>query len=475
MSIRIIVCVLFVLAFSLYAYKNWFVSLCSAVVLMAFLKHPDMPRGLAGIPGGNLWNLLIVNVVIAWWHKRRHEELEWNLSTSLKIGFWLYFGVITVSCLRMFISPTVYYPSRLDIIVEYFLNSIRFLIPALLFYDGCRSQNRVKTALGAIILLYFLLSIQVIRYMGIHPDFSGSELSGRAARIVQHSVGYNRVDMSMMLAGASWAVIAFSNLIEKKKYKWLLYVGALLIVLAQALTGGRAGYVTWGAIGLILCTIKWRRLLPLIPVAAAVIVTLVPSVRERMLSGFGGQSGNIVIHEDEDEITSGRNKMWPVVIDKIKQNPLIGYGRQAMVRTGLTAWARDVLEDEFGHPHEAYLEMLLDNGVIGFICIVPLFFTVFKRSAGLFLDRTDIHYEAAGGVALALFLALIFASFGAQTLYPREGVVGMWAAIGVALRMSVERERKQWDEASLLEHEGEADEVEEADFVGSETAAGSAV
>ena len=41
--------------------------------------------------------------------------------------------------------------------------------------------------------------------------------------------------------------------------------------------------------------------------------------------------------------------------------------------------------------------------------------------------------------ALALLLALLIASFGAQTLYPREGVVGMWAAIGVAMRVSVER------------------------------------
>ena len=29
---------------------------------------------------------------------------------------------------------------------------------------------------------------------------------------------------------------------------------------------------------------------------------------------------------------------------------------------------------------------------------------------------------------------------GAQTFYPREGVLGMWAAAGVALRVWVERE-----------------------------------
>jgi len=309
----------------------------------------------------------------------------------------------------------------------------------------------------------------VIRYMGLQPDFSGAELSGRAARIVQRSVGYNRVDMSMMLAGASWAAVAFSFLAEKKLHKWMFRGAALSILVAQALTGGRMGYVTWGAIGFILCTLKWRKMLPLIPILVVAVVTFIPGVQERMLSGFATQGGPVVQHNNGDEITSGRNLVWPAVIEKIKQSPLIGYGRQAMLRTGLTAWARDVLHDEFGHPHEAYLEMLLDNGIIGFLCIVPLYFAAVKRGAGLFIERNDDRiYEAAGGVALALVLGLLFASFGAQTLYPREGVVGMWAAIGVALRVSVERERKRWeDDAATEEDASKVEEEEEMNHVGS--------
>jgi O-antigen ligase len=447
MSLRVIACFLFVIGFSIYAYRNWFVSLCATVFLMAFLKHPDMPRGVLGIPGLNMWNLLMGNVLIAWRRQRQYEDLDWDMPPSVRTAVKLYFAVITISFLRMFINPTPFYIyGRAEIFIEYFLNSIRFLIPAFLLYDGCRTRNRTMMALGSIVLLYFLLAIQVIRYMGIHPDFSGSELSGRAARIVQHSVGYDRVDMSMMLSGASWVAIAFSNLLEKQWQKWALRGAALVIVFGQALTGGRTGYVTWGAIGLVLCTLRWRRFLPLIPLAAAIVVMFMPSVAQRMLSGFGGESGGIVVHENESEITSGRNLVWPAVIAKIKQAPLIGYGRQAMVRTGLSAWARDELGDEFEHPHEAYFEMLLDNGVIGLLCIVPLFYIILKRSAGLFMDRGDKFYEAAGAVALALVLALLIASFGAQTLYPREGVVGMWAAIGVALRLSVERARRNSSE-----------------------------
>jgi hypothetical protein len=34
-------------------------------------------------------------------------------------------------------------------------------------------------------------------------------------------------------------------------------------------------------------------------------------------------------------------------------------------------------------------------------------------------------------------LALMIGAFGGQTFYPREGAVGMWAAIGLLLRIHV--------------------------------------
>jgi O-antigen ligase len=101
----------------------------------------------------------------------------------------------------------------------------------------------------------------------------------------------------------------------------------------------------------------------------------------------------------------------------------------------------DELREEFGHPHNAYLEMLLDNGIIGFVCVIPIYLMLLTRCISLFRDKEDLLVSATGGVALSLLLGLLVASVGAQTLYPREGVLGMWAALGVALRVWVARER----------------------------------
>src|SRR2546423_12412326 len=129
MSFRVLFCFLFVLFFSFYAYKNWFVSLCALVVLMGFVKHPDMPRNVAGIPGFNLWNLLVINVVFAWWRQRRYDEHATPLPRGVKVAFFTYFAMVVISFFRMFIDPThfVIY-TQMDIFNDFFLNAVRFMI-----------------------------------------------------------------------------------------------------------------------------------------------------------------------------------------------------------------------------------------------------------------------------------------------------------------------------------------------------------
>lgn len=442
MSIRITVMTLVVLFLAGYAWRNWFNALLGGIVLFAFLEHPDMPRRIAGVPGLNLWNLLFLSIGFAWLSQRAEEGSEWDIPRGVKTALWLFVTVLVLAFLRAFIDPSSFYVgTRLDLFLDYFINPLKFLLPALMLYDGCRTRDRVFIALAAILSVYFILALLSIKSMGLHFDLSsGDELSSRAARRLVKDVGYHRVDLSMMLAGAGWAVIAFSFYFKRWAVKLMLCGASGVILLGQAVTGGRTGYATWGLIGLTLCVVKWRKLLPLIPLAVAVVVIFVPAVRDRMFQGFGKTEGNFVSNTDDSEITAGRSRIWPYVIQEIEKSPVVGHGRNAMQRTGLAAWLLDSLSEEFGHPHNAYLEYLLDNGILGFLCGLPIFWLLLTRSYGLFRDREDMVFEVTGGVALALLLALLIAGLGAQTFYPREGVVPMWAALAVALRVWVQRE-----------------------------------
>jgi O-antigen ligase len=320
-------------------------------------------------------------------------------------------------------------------------------------YDGCRNRSRLYWGLVSILLVYFLLSVQVIRWMPISELSSGDILSRRSLKLLLNEIGYHRVNLSMMLAGASWAILSTRVLAKSSGQSLLVVLSTAVVVFAQGLTGGRAGYGTWCVVGLVFCVARWRKLLLLAPIFVLLVVAFVPSVTERMMMGFTPETRdrNRQIQEtwntDDDSgpdlytVLAGRNFAWPYVVNKIAEKPWLGYGRMAMWTTGITLELYTKLGESFAHPHNAYLELLLDSGLIGFIIVVWFYWLVLRKSFSLFLSGDDPMQIAIGGVSLALLLALLVASFGSQSFYPREGSVGMWCAIGLMLRVDMERAR----------------------------------
>ena len=437
---RVYILFVVIAVLSVYAYRDWFRSLCGALALMAVIEHPDMPKAIMGIPGLNPWNILLINVVIAWLLKRRTENLSWDLPRYLNVLLLMYLAVVVVGVLRAAMDMGQMHDyTVVDLLSEELINTVKWVIPGLLLFDGCRSRGRLILATVSVLAVYFLLAAQVVRWMPPSAALSGSTLEARSRKIVQNEVGYSRVNMSMMLSGASWAVLATLPLVRRRSHKAAIVAAALLIAYGQALTGGRMGYVTWMAVGAILCSLRWRRMLLLVPAVVVGIALVLPGTVERMLQGFDETNAMGQEYTDDAEVTAGRTVIWPLVIDKIGEAPLLGYGRLAMVRTGLRAFLYTQYGEPFPHPHNAYLEWLLDNGFVGFACVMPVYVLLVVLAGRLFLQNGNPWYNAIGGISLALVLALLIASIGSQTFYPREGSVGIWAAIGLMLRLWVQR------------------------------------
>lgn len=465
MSIRVLACYLFVLGFSIYAWRNWFVSLCAAILLMAVVEHPDMPNSVGGIQGLNPWNILMASVLVAWVSRRRQDGLAWDMPRHMKTLLWLYFLVVLVGFVRLVISHENF-GAELGlgyITSEYFINTIKWTLPGVLMFDACRSRDRVQIALLMILALYVLLAIQVIRWVPLSAATGSGDFQALASKIIQREIGYNRVTLSMVLGGASWAILAALVLGQNKWHKLGLLVAAGLVAFGQALTGGRIGYACWATVGLILSLVRWRKFLLLIPVGVAGVAFLLPSVWDRILQGVGGTSGAVVIQSDDYELTSGRTLIWPYVIEKIGQAPGLGYGREAMVTTGLAGFLLEDMDEDFAHPHNAYFQILMDSGIVGLVPVVLFFIVILYHAFRLLRDRDDPLCSAVGGAVCALVLALLIGAVGGQTFYPREAYVGMWAAMFLMLRVSVERQYAL--AASLPLFEGD---VAEAAYAGQE-------
>jgi O-antigen ligase len=452
MSIRVLLCFLFVFGFSLYAWRNYFPALCASVLLMAFLQHPDMPKSLAGIQGLNLWNILFLNIFLAWVRQREASGGQWDLPPLFLKLFILFATVIFLGFVRTVLEPSKWwYESFMSSFSEYVVNNLKWLLVCILFFDGSRTRERVQAGLFCVVFVYFLLAVQVIRWVPLQFALGGGEDFSRIAyKMVQREIGYNRVTLSMVLGGASWASLCLLPIFKSKPIRLFLFLSAGTITIGQALTGGRTGYVSWAAVGLMLSLFRWRRFLVIIPVAIIAVFTFLPGVRDRLLMGTKAQGAGSQ-QVDTATMTSGRTIIWPEVIKKIKDAPFIGYGRLAMRRTGLTDWLQEEMEEDFGHPHNAYLEQLLDNGVIGFFGVLPLYFLLGRCSLTVLRDRSDPLFAATGGVACALLFALLVGSMGGQTFYPRESAVGMWAALGLLLRVQLQQTKSRLSGLELFE------------------------
>lgn len=438
--IRLSLLMLFVAFFSAYAWKNWFISLCAMILLMGVVEHPDFPKAIAGIPGMNPWNILLGNVFLAWLVKRGQDGYQWDMPQGFGLMLLGALVAILIGVLRLSVTD---YPIPFTgsyIFSELIVNTVKWVIPTFIIFDACRTRQRAVIMLGVIVGLYLIYAVQVIRWMPLSAiGESGKDLASRASKITQNEIGYNRVTLSMMLAGASWVAAASLPLLRRNMHRVILLVVAGSIAFGQALTGGRTGYVTWVGVGIILAALRWRGLLLIMPVVLVVVVSVVPGVRERMMQGFGGQEGNFTVATSEYEMTSGRDIAWPAVMEEIGKSPFIGNGRQAMVTTGVRDYLWDAYGESFPHPHQAYLEQLLDNGFLGFLLIIPIYFYALLRSVPLLMERQDPLLCAIGCASFCLVLALMVGALGGQTFYPREGSVGMWAAIGLMLRAAVQR------------------------------------
>lgn len=464
--IRLALLFIFLALVIAYSWKDWYKSLCGLIILMAVIEHPDMPKSIYGIQGLNPWNIAFLFIAVAWIFNRSGEGLRWDMPRNVTVLLLLYLCVILIGFARMLsVADRVLVPgpdgalvpiTKEGMVSEYLVNSIKWVFPGLLLFDGCRTRSRLLWGLAALSGIYLLLGVQVIKWMPISEAIGGASLGERSLKILKNEIGYHRVNLSMMLAGASWAILAAGQIFSERWKRTFCIFCAVVVLFAQALTAGRAGYATWGVVGLILCTIRWRKLLLLAPVVVLLLLAVVPGIGERMTQGFSVETRDynpLVASQhryDNDgpdlyTVTAGRNIAWPFVIDKIADSPFTGYGRQAMVSTGITVDIWNKYRESFPHPHNAYLELLLDNGLLGFLTVMSFYYVALKRSVSLFLDNRNPIFISTGGVATALILALLVASVGSQTFYPREGAVGMWCAIGLMMRVSVEREKRDCD------------------------------
>lgn len=397
------------------------------IVLMPVSATSVLPHAMLGITGLNPLNMLL-------------------LAT---LGSFLLRGLADRSVAR-FVPPPLLWLYVVPIVIAGALGSrhlgeIPFYMFDLVQYDSVGSYIRnivvkplfiVAFALlvGAAVrsardperfLVPFLVSIWVAAPMVLvffaQSGVGLAELASGRSREFLSPLGVHANELGRLYATA-YALLLFTWAATEQR-RLVLLVSMGIVVAALALTFSRGAFVAFFVVNaLFLLT---RRSVGAFAVGALLVggllLALPGAFYDRLMAGFGG---------DLDGISAGRiNGLWLPLLPELWRSPIYGNGLDS------TLWS-DALRDgrmlPTTQPHNAYLEALLDMGVVGLILLCAYFAHVWKGFRALSVDPSlsptlrGFYLGAAAGLAGFLIAAVV-----GNGLTPRPDQAFLWLAIGM--------------------------------------------
>ncbi len=435
--------VLFVLVYSL---RNWFGALCILVAFTAIQDYPGLPNPFA-TKGINHWSVMLAGVTVGWllWRIGTRPRLNlppiWILVVSLYVFGELVALVRLCADLDTFrVKASVLREGYLHytiraVFVDCAYGPMRYMWMAFLLADGARTRRRLIMAVVAILSAVFLYALVVDKEIPLSGLAQGAM---RFRHRIQKWTNRHPNDLARAFAAAFWVGVAFVT--YKAAPRWMRLgvaaaLGPILVGLGHTLS--RGGYLGFAVTGMVLAAVtrSWRVLMVLVAAGVAVI-SFAPSVVERMLTGLDTRSGQA----DVRELMAGRNVIWPAALEAIEESPLLGYGFYGYVLS--TAIDRSLASGGGEkHPHNAYLETLLDVGLLGAPLRLGPFFCLLGSGYVLIRRRRDPVLQLCGVVGLCWATTTLVMGLTGQHFGLTQNLFTFWCVSGLVARALTLRDR----------------------------------
>lgn len=276
------------------------------------------------------------------------------------------------------------YPSVIDAQREFHPPTYlvdRFVKPLLYFFsfafllaNAVRDSHKPERFIAVLALSAVAPALAVFWTVAQYP---GSLADLARDREFMAARGMHANEFGLLLALMCGPLLFVAGAPGQGRWRALALCSLALVVPALLLTFSRGGLL---AALIAFAGFLWhhRRLKTLLVSAALASVALLvaPSeLHERFGAGLRAGALADTHRADKDELTAGRVHGWTLLAPEVLESPWIGRG------LGSTQWSAAVAAGRYraNHPHNIYLELLMDLGLLGLVAMTVLHATYLKR------------------------------------------------------------------------------------------------
>ena len=414
------------------------------VFLLPLSTAQFMPREIMGITGLNPFNVtLVLGATLLLFRYLIHSH-QLRLPVPSRY-FWLYLSALVFAALHGMthvddipayfkLLQIISFDSATGYVGEVLFKPLLIVATALLLAIGVRNARHPTFYLVPLFLSSLLLPLSVIADVVRSREALSAMVVGGASFSGMHA---NELGLMFNMALALSVFCLFGQ--RSRAVKWLLSINAAILLLGMLLTFSRGAYLGFLVI---LTYFLYRRgnfrmmfvAFLLVPLA---VLLIPPAVIERAATGVG--SGDV------DTISAGRvDDIWRPLLPDIASSIVLGRGLSSVL------WSEPAHDSDFfmtgriGHPHSAYLGMMLDFGILGGLIVLGFFWHLWK----LFLSLAAAHpvslWRDFFQGASACVLVLLVQGVTDDRFSPTVEQCYLWLAYGIALGF-VTRSRRHRD------------------------------
>ncbi|MDL1980218.1 MAG: O-antigen ligase family protein [Deltaproteobacteria bacterium] len=255
-----------------------------------------------------------------------------------------------------------------------------WLNPVLLFFILFNIVDDEETCNQALLGLYFLFLALILTQLLATFGITGY----KAESIVQHgrAGGFSAAGVYAVSLVLFFPFVLSGSVLMKRGN--LFKIGCItlvfLILMGLVNAGSRNGAVAFLCSMLVyLLILKRKKIMGLLPIIFLIITMIVVGATAFVVSPSSvktvvSERFDPSTSEDLSAYSSGRTELWKNGWKLFVDSPLIGHGRNSfMILSQLRGYRY------YGVPHNEYLRVLAEHGLIGLIVFLLIFFRIFQN------------------------------------------------------------------------------------------------